>query len=184
MIHAFVFTLGLVHVAFLIAIAIRLRHLGFGGGTILRLIGFSLGIWPLILLLGIVTGLPVFMAWAGLPPVIAITLIVYVVMECMVLTEPPAAKDKRLEACRTEAARHEAQVALHEASLAKLVHVKSYVGEDNHLNAISDLGKLKAHGIPCQIEGAVVKALFVAEADVERVEAIIDIDKGESEQRS
>ncbi|MBA3936521.1 MAG: hypothetical protein H0X38_03585 [Planctomycetes bacterium] len=40
---------------------------------------------------------------------------------------------------------------------------------------LAALGRLKSEGIPCRIEGGIVKMLYVREADIARVEQAIAI---------
>lgn len=180
--HAFILVLGLLHAGFLIAISIRLRHLGCTGKTIIRLIALSLGMWPMVLLIGAVTDYVVLWAWGGLPPVIVMTLMAYVGLEMKMALESDRERDARLSAIAEEERRHREDMDRDARELAAYVAVKSYVGEDQNLCVISDLGKLKSAGIRCKIEGSLVRTLFVKEADIDAVRRMIALDVGEDGQ--
>jgi hypothetical protein len=176
--------LALIHALFLSAVSLRLGRIGYSGKRIIRLCMMSLSLWPLILLVGIVAKLPVFRNYGGLTAIIAITFVYYLTLEAKVLLEREDERAERLDETRQEEARHRSKVADDEKVIAEMFSIKSYVGDANSLNAISDLGKLNDAGIPCRIEGGIVKMLYVRTADIARVEKTIDIDSHEADQSS
>jgi hypothetical protein len=88
-------------------------------------------------------------------------LIFYLTMEARLLLERNDEKAKRLSEVQEENVNHQVKVEENEKTLSKMFSIKSYVGDANTLNAISDLGKLKNADIPCRIEGGIVKMLYV-----------------------
>jgi hypothetical protein len=175
LVSTFALYLALIHVLFLTAIALRLGALGYAGNRVIRLCFFSFALWPLVCLVGIVLHLPVLTNYFGLTAVLAITMICYLVLEARVLLEGDAEKARRLAEVDQEQEAHRDNVASDGRLLADLFPIKTYLGDDSNLMAISDLGRLKSEGIPCRIEGGIVKMLYVREADIARVEQTIAI---------
>jgi hypothetical protein len=174
--------LALIHALFLSAISLRLGHIGYAGRRIVRLCMVSLSLWPLIYLLGLAADLHVFRNYGGLTAIIAITFVYYMILESRVLLERDGERAARLLEAKEEESNHRTKVEADEQVLAEMFPIKTYVGDANSLNAISDLGKLKDAGIPCRIEGGIFRMLYVRKADIARVERTIDIDSHEADQ--
>jgi hypothetical protein len=175
--------LALIHALFLSAVSLRLRLIGYSGKRIIRLCIISFSLWPLIFLIGLVANMPVFRNYAGLTAIIAITFVYYLTMETRILLERDDEKAMRLAEIREEDASHRIKVEENEKALSDMFSIKAYFGDANTLNAISDLAKLKDAGIPCRIEGGIVKMLYVRSEDIAKVEKEIDIDSHDVDHR-
>ncbi len=174
-VSTFALYLALIHVLFLTAIALRLGAIGYAGHRAIRLCFLSLALWPLICLVGVVVHMPILTNYFGLTAVLTITMSYYLVLEVRVLLEGDAEKALRLAEVVQEQEAHRDNVASDGRLLSDMFPIKTYLGDDSSLMAISDLGRLKSEGIPCRIEGGIVKMLYVREADIARVEQTIAI---------
>ncbi len=174
--------LALIHTLFLAAVSLRLTNVGYSGKRIVRLCAISLSLWPVLWFVGLATKSTVLLNYGGLTAIITITFIYYLAMEIGVLLENLAERNQRHDEIRKEEDDHQVKVEENEKELAEMFPIKSYFGDANTLNTISDLGKLKDAGIPCRIEGGIVKMLYVRKTDIARVERVIAIDSLEMEE--
>ncbi len=166
---------ALIHTVFLIGITLRLHQLGFPGSTSIRLVALSLGIWPVLLLTGVLLHFPLFYLGLGLPATICLTLAYYVVLEFLASTANPREQGQRRQRAAEEVDASRQRAAEDVALIDRLVVLNSYIGESMSLMAIRDLSTLNQHGIPCRIEGSLIKTIFVATADFDRAAALLGL---------
>lgn len=166
---------SLIHVVFLIAIGRRLTHLEYPGSTVLSVIFLSIGFWAAAFVLGTIFQIEVLTVYFGLPIAIIAALVRYLWLEVRIQLENTGERERRLAKAKAEVEHHRTQRQAEEQQIGELVPVKSYVGDDQSMLAISDLGKLRDHNIPCRIEGNMVKTLFVAESSVAAASQVIDL---------
>lgn len=170
-----VLAFSLIHVFFLIAIGRRLTHLDYPGSTVLSVIFVSIGFWAVAFVFGAIFQIEVLTVYMGLPIAIVAALLRYLWLEIRIQLENTDERDRRLAKAKTEVEHHQAQRQADDQQIGQLVPVKSYVGDDQSMLALSDLGKLRDHDIPCRMEGNLVKTLFVTEASVAAASQIIDL---------
>lgn len=170
-----ILTFSLIHAVFLIAIGRRLTHLRYPGSTVLSVIFVSIGLWAVAFVVGAIFQIDVLTVYLGLPFAIVAALLRYLWLEIRVQLENPDERDRRLAQAKAEVEHHHEQRQAEDLQIGQLVPVKSYVGDDQSMLAISDLGKLRDNNIPCRIEGTLVKTLFVAESWVAAASQIIDL---------
>lgn len=175
-----IFAFGLIHVVFLIAIGRRLTHLNYPGSKILSVIFTSFAIWAIAFFVGATCNIELLTIYAGLPIAIVTALLRYGWIEVWVhVLESPAERARRFECVQQEENAHVAQRQSDDRMIERLVPVKSYVGDDQTILAISDLGKLRDRGIPCRIEGSLVKTLYIDEPRIGEAARVITLDVGE-----
>ncbi len=175
-ITAYALYLALIHVLFLAALSLRLGVVGYPASTIIRMVIGSLSLWPVVLLIGLVSHLHLLTNAYGLTAILTLTMVYYLFLEARLHLESDAEQSARETVRRDEIAAHAERVAQDQALIGTLFAIKTYLGDDSSLQAISDLGKLKAADIPCRIEGGAVKVLFVRQEQIEAVERVIAID--------
>lgn len=175
MMMVWVLAFSLIHVFFLIAIGRRLTHLEYPGSTVLSVIFVSIGFWAVAFVVGALFQIDVLTVYMGLPIAIVTALLRYVWLEIRVQVETKDERNQRLAKARVEVEHHQAQRQTEDQQIGQLVPVKNYVGDDQSMLAISDLGKLRDHNIPCRIEGNMVKTLFVAESSVAAASQVINL---------
>ncbi len=124
---------------------------------------------------GAVFQIEVLTVYFGLPIAIVAALLRYLWLEIRIQLENQDERDRRLAKARAEVEQHQAQRQAEDQQIGQLVPVKSYVGDDQSMLAISDLGKLRDHNIPCRIDGNMVKTLFIAESSVAAASLVIDM---------
>lgn len=166
---------SLIHVTFLIAIGRRLTHLEYPGSTVLSVIFVSLGFWAIAFVFGAIFDVELLTIYFGLPIAIVAALLRYLWLEIRIQLENKEERDRRLATARAEVEQHQVQRQVEDQQIGQLVPVKSYVGDDQSMLAISDLGKLRDHNIPCRIDGNMVKTLFIAESLVAAASQVIDL---------
>lgn len=174
-----ILALGLIHVSFLIAIGRRLTHLDYPGSQILSVISASFAIWAVAFFVGATFGIDALTIYAGLPVAIVTALLRHGWLELRVLLETPAERARRLGRARQEEADHVEHRQADERVIERMVPVKNYVGDDQSILAISDLGRLRDHGIPCRIEGNLVKTLFIEESMTGAAASVIALEVGD-----
>jgi hypothetical protein len=166
---------SLIHVVFLIAIGRRLTHLEYPGSTVLSVIFVSIGLWAVAFVFGAIFDIEILTIYFGLPIAIVAALLRYLWLEVRIQIENQAERDRRITKARAEVEQHQVQRQAEDQQIGQLVPVKNYVGDDQSMLAISDLGKLRDHNIPCRIDGNMVKTLFIAESFVAAASQIIDV---------
>lgn len=166
---------SLIHVIFLIAIGRRLTHLEYPGSTVLSVIFVSIGFWAAAFVMGAIFQIEILTVYCGLPVAIVTALLRYLWLEIRIQLENQGERDRRLATARAEVEQHQVQRQAEDQQIGQLVPVKSYVGDDQSMLAISDLGKLRDHNIPCRIDGNMVKTLFIAESLVAAASQLIDL---------
>lgn len=172
---SWVLALSLIHVIFLIGIGRRLTHLEYPGSTILSVIFVSIGFWAVAFLVGGIFQIDVLTVYFGLPVAIVAALLRYLWLEIRVQFENQSERELRLAKAKSEVEQHQEQRQAEDRQIGQLVPVKNYVGDDQSMLAISDLGKLRDHNIPCRMEGNMVKTLFIAESSVAAASQVIDL---------
>lgn len=170
-----VLAFSLIHVVFLIAIGRRLTHLEYPGSTVLSVVFVSIGFWAIAFVFGAIFDIGVLTIYFGLPIAIVAALLRYLWLEIRIQLENQEERDRRLAKARAELEQHQVQRQADDKQIGELVPVKNYVGDDQSMLAISDLGKLRDHNIPCRMEGNMVKTLFIAESLVAAASQVIDL---------
>lgn len=170
---AWILAFSLIHISFLIAIGRRLTHLEYPGSTVLSVIFLSIAFWAVAFVVGTIFQIDVLTIYLGIPVAIVAALLRYFWLEIRIHSENQEQRDRRLAKARAEVEHHRMQRQVEDRQIGQLVPVKSYVGDDQSMLAISDLGKLRDNDIACRIEGNMVKTLFVAESSVAAASQVI-----------
>lgn len=175
MLMEWILAFSLIHVSFLIAIGRRLTHLEYPGSTVLSVIFISIGFWAVAFVFGTIVQIEVLTVYLGLPIAIVAALLRYLWLEIRIQLENQGERDRRLTKARAEVEQHQVKRQAEDQQIEQMVPVKNYVGDDQSMLAISDLGKLRDHNIPCRMEGNMVKTLFIAESLVATASKVIDL---------
>lgn len=176
-----ILVLGMVHAVFLMVIALRLSALGYPGSSTVTLVCVSFVVWAVAFFVGAVARIDLFTAGMGLPSAILSAGLWFAWLEVWVLMENDQEKRTRIASASREEKEHVRRAEVDAEVISRLMPVKNYVGDDATIIAISDLGKLKDHGIPCRIQGSLIKTLYLPERDVARAAQVIALEVSEEE---